>query len=120
MVQESPTPTEQCESDIDLSNNLSPSISNGNICARNLKFSTSESLPEVKLKLKSNWKRGPKKKENTFKPSLSHVRSALTILAGIGDGLAPVPGLKGAAGIALEIVRVVEVSFSKTHSYIHN
>lgn len=45
-----------------------------------------------------------------YKPGLSHIKSALKILAAVGDGVAPVPGLKGIAGIALEIVRVVEVS----------
>lgn len=44
-------------------------------------------------------------------PKLNYIKSALKILAAVGDGVAPVPGLKGVAGIALEIVRVVEVIY---------
>jgi len=68
-------------------------------------------------KMKSNstpminqWKKSMSKKASGG-PKLNYIKSALRILAAVGDGVAPVPGLKGVAGIALEIVRVVEVIY---------
>jgi len=46
---------------------------------------------------------------------IGNVKSALRIFAAVGDGLAPLPGIKGAAGIALEIANVMEVC--KLQSY---
>ena len=41
---------------------------------------------------------------------LGQAKSALRVLAALGDGIAGVPWLKGAAGLGLEIVDVLEVS----------
>lgn len=45
---------------------------------------------------------------------LSRARSALCILSALGDGVAGVPWLKGAAELALEIVNILDVSHLKT------
>lgn len=42
---------------------------------------------------------------------LSQAMLALRILSSVGDGLAPFSALKGAAGIGLEILNVIVVSF---------
>jgi len=59
-----------------------------------------------KLKSKLRWKKSGIH-ENAVR--MSKVKFAFRIDAAVGDSLAPLPGIKGAAGIALEIINIAEV-----------